>query len=120
MNIIHTFCKKEVIILTGIRTKHKGLLLLRTELGLTQQEFAKKIGISQAAYSAKETGKTPVTVPEAIRILQISGRRFEDVFLPEDYKNLVVEGKGFSVRPVVEEGNVFEVEIRKEGSSNGS
>jgi len=24
------------------------------------------------------------------------------------------------VRPVVEEGNVFEVEIRKEGSSNGS
>ena len=82
MNIIHAFCKEEVIILAGIRTKHKGLLLLRTELGLTQQEFAKKIGISQAAYSAKETGKTPVTVPEAIRILQISGRRFEDIFLP--------------------------------------
>lgn len=41
-------------------------------------------------------------------------------FLPEDYKNLVVEGKGFSMRPVVGEGNVFEVEIRKEGSSNGS
>ena len=92
--------------MAGIRTKHKGLLLLRTELGLTQQEFAKKIGISQAAYSAKETGKTPVTVPEAIRILQISGRRFEDIFLTEGYKNLVVERKDFSAR---------EVEVRKEG-----
>lgn len=115
MNITHTFCKEGVIILVGTRTKHKGLLLLRTELGLTQQEFAKKIGISQAAYSAKETGKSPVTVPEAIRILQISGRRFEDIFLTEGYKNLVVEGKGSSVRPVVGEGSVLEVEIRKEG-----
>ena len=92
-----------------IRTrKNMALLLLRTELDLTQQEFAEQIGISQGAYSLKELGRSVVTVPEAIRILEISGRKFEDIFLPADYKKLVVKKGKTTVRPVeYEDGGIY-------------
>lgn len=103
-----------------IRVNHKNALrLVRAKMGLTQQEFASKIGISQQAYSAKELGKTDVTVSEALRILEVTGEKFEDIFLPEDYKNLVVESEGRKVRPVPYDGGgmYFEVDSLRKGES---
>lgn len=103
-----------------IRVSHKNALrLVRAKMGLTQQEFASIIGISQQSYSAKELGKTDVTVSEALRILEVTGEKFEDIFLPADYKNLVVESDRSKVRPVPCDGGgiYFEVDSLRKGES---
>ena len=59
------------------RLKH-----IRTQAGLTQQQFAAEIGISVAALSYYETGKR---VPDIIFIKKISEMRlfrYKFVFLP--------------------------------------
>lgn len=97
-----------------IRVNHKNTLrLVRAKMGLTQQKFASMIGMSQQSYSAKESGKTDITVSEALKILEVTGEKFEDIFLPEDYKNLVVDAKGYRVRPVPFDGGGVYFEVEK-------
>ena len=107
-----------------IRTrKVESLLLLRTKMGLTQGEMANLLGISQATYSNKEAGRTPITVPEALKILEISGGKFEDIFLPEDYEHLVVDTGGAVIQPVPGSPGAFKVRIKdkdKEGKADVS
>jgi len=101
------------------RQRNRKLRALRAELGLSQAEIAAELGISQGAYSDKELGKTAVTVPEAWRLMVLSGKGFEeifpleDIFLADDYKNLAVRRKDFTIRAL--EPHVFEVDMHKGG-----
>lgn len=106
------------------RGRTRKLRALRAELDFSQAELAEVLGISQGAYSDKELGHTSVTVPEAWKLMILSGKAFEeifpveDIFLPEDYKKLVVKSENFTVRPVAP--HVFEVDgLKRAGNGEG-
>ena len=53
----------------------------RKEKGLSQEEMAKKIGISKNNYYLKETGKLDFGLSEVRIILKILGCSYEEIFL---------------------------------------
>lgn len=53
----------------------------RTELGYTQEQMAKMIGISTSRYVLKENGKTKFYLEEINKILSILDCKYEDIFL---------------------------------------
>ncbi len=52
----------------------------RTEMGISQSEMAKKIGIETSSYNAKELGKRSFTIKEILLILNVLQCKFEDIF----------------------------------------
>jgi putative transcriptional regulator len=54
----------------------------RNEKGITQDEMALKLGITQKTYNLKENGKAEFTLAELSAILVILGCNFDDIFLP--------------------------------------
>lgn len=61
--------------------KNNKLKAKRVELGLRQQDMAEKLGITLATYSLKESGKREFIGSEILRILNILGCKYEDIFL---------------------------------------
>ena len=90
------------------KNRLRELVALRVKHGLTQVEMAKELGISPSTYSAREQGLTPFTVPEVLKILEMFGVKFEDIFLPSGYGKSVVEVRRI---PGTEHG--FEVDIKE-------
>ncbi|MES2584763.1 MAG: helix-turn-helix transcriptional regulator [Pseudomonadota bacterium] len=58
------------------------LKLLRTERGLTQQQFADALGVSRQTVISIENGKYDPSLPLAFKIAQFLKARIEDIFLP--------------------------------------
>ena len=69
--------KKEVNNLTGINHKLKGT---RVEKGLTQEDMAKRIGISTYSYLMKENGKRDFTLTEMKKICEILDKELSEIF----------------------------------------
>jgi len=69
--------KKEVNNLTGINHKLKGA---RVEKGLTQEDIAKRIGISTYSYLMKENGKRDFTLTEMKKICEILNKELSEIF----------------------------------------
>lgn len=57
------------------------LKVLRAERDWTQEELAKRIGVSRQAINAVETGKYDPSLPMAFKLAQVFGFRIEDVFV---------------------------------------
>lgn len=53
----------------------------RVEKGLTQTQLAKMIGIAPATYNHKENGTAHFSFQEIIKLLDVLGCKFEDIFL---------------------------------------
>ncbi|GKS80696.1 hypothetical protein LPAF129_03810 [Ligilactobacillus pabuli] len=62
-------------ILTGIRKEH----------GELQDDLAKMLNISTAAYRNKEQGKTQFKMDEMFKIADHYNVKIEDIFLPRKY-----------------------------------
>lgn len=58
----------------------KKLKILRVNLGLTQEEFAKFIDIPLSTYRKKENGESKFTLDEAYRISKIANGTIEEIF----------------------------------------
>jgi len=69
--------KKEVNNLTKINHKLKGA---RVEKGLTQEDIAKRIGISTYSYLMKENGKRDFTLTEMKKICEILNKELSEIF----------------------------------------
>lgn len=97
----------------AVKEQYSGRILraLRAARGYSQSDVAEKLGVDYNTYAAKESGKRPFTVPEARIILELFGVKFEDIFLPSDYKNLVVK----SVRKIPGEEKAFYVDVEEGG-----
>lgn len=63
--------------LTGINYKLKGA---RVEKGLTQEDMAKRIGISTYSYLMKENGKRDFTLSEMKKICNILDKELSEIF----------------------------------------
>jgi len=62
------------------------LKAIRTNLNLSQQEMAEKLGISKETYQNYENYKTFPDVPIVKKIIKISNVDFNDIiFLPNEY-----------------------------------
>jgi putative transcriptional regulator len=59
---------------------------LRTELGLSQEELARELGVSRQTVNAIENDKYDPMLPLAFRIAGVFGQRIEDIFVPRDRK----------------------------------
>ena len=53
----------------------------RVEFGFSQEELAKKLGISTNAYNSKETGKREFRMGEINILLELFDCKYEDIFL---------------------------------------
>ena len=67
-----------------------NLVTLRKQNKYTQPEIAEMLGISFAAYQNKETGRAQFKADEMFAIAKIFNKPIEDIFLPSNYDNLVV------------------------------
>lgn len=99
--------------------KYRKLKATRVYFGHTQKDSAEVIKKSPDAYHYKESGKGDFTIPEAWLLAKAYGMSlealfpFEDIFLPENYEQIVVDG--IKVKPIPEsKGKGFEVELPKE------
>ena len=61
---------------------NNALKLLRTERGLTQQQFAEALGVSRQTVISIESGKYDPSLPLAFKIAQFLKARIEDIFHP--------------------------------------
>lgn len=58
----------------------KKLKILRVNLGLTQEEFAKFIDIPLSTYRKKENGESKFTLDEAYKISKLANGTIEEIF----------------------------------------
>lgn len=69
-----------------------GLIKLRKERGITQEQLAKIIGINTRTYVTKELSQREFKLSEMIKIHQHFGNSLDEIFLPpECIKNAEVE-----------------------------
>ena len=61
-------------------------LLIRQ--GLKQKDLAKLLGISAAAVNEKIRGKSEFKESEINKLVKITGRSYEDIFLSNEFGNL--------------------------------
>lgn len=61
-------------------TNLRRLRGLRVEHNLTQEDFAKWVGIPVTTYRRKESGHSPIYLEEAYRISQVLGLSIEEIF----------------------------------------
>ncbi|MGL5087474.1 MAG: helix-turn-helix transcriptional regulator [Clostridium sp.] len=57
---------------------------MRVMNGLKQDDMAKKLQITRAAYNRKENGKVEFTISEALIIANILDKNIEEIFLKEN------------------------------------
>lgn len=60
--------------------RHSKLKGIRVEKGLTQEDMAKRIGISTYSYLMKENGKRDFTLTEMKKICEILGTELSEIF----------------------------------------
>ena len=60
--------------------RHGKLKGARVEKGLTQEDMAKRIGISTYSYLMKENGKRDFTLTEMKKICEILGKELSEIF----------------------------------------
>lgn len=60
------------------------LRLLRAERNWSQQELGARVGVSRQAINAIETGKFDPSLPLAMKLSRVFGRRIEEIFQMED------------------------------------
>ena len=53
---------------------------VRNTLGINQKTMSKKLGITIARYSLKETGKFDFKKSEIDKIMEITGKKYEELF----------------------------------------
>lgn len=58
----------------------KRLKILRAELDLTQEEFAKMINMPISTYRKKEKGESKFTLEEAYMIAKFTNKSLEEIF----------------------------------------
>lgn len=58
----------------------KSLRVLRAELQLTQEEFAKLLNMPVSTYRKKESGESKFTLDEVYQISKIANKTVEDIF----------------------------------------
>lgn len=57
-----------------------SLRMLRSELDVNQEQFAKMINMPFSTYRKKEAGKSPFTLEEAYRIAKITKKSIDEIF----------------------------------------
>lgn len=60
------------------------LKVARAELDITQEELAKRIGVSRQTINAVESGKYVPSTVLALKMAQVFGKSVEEVFMLED------------------------------------
>jgi len=60
--------------------RHSKLKGARVEKGLTQEDMAKRIGISTYSYLMKENGKRDFTLTEMKKICEILDKKLYEIF----------------------------------------
>lgn len=65
--------------------KNKLIKDMRIERGLTQEDMAEKLGISNVAYHLYETGKRNIPQDKAEKIAHIFEMKISDIFLPSTF-----------------------------------
>lgn len=56
----------------------------RAELDITQEELAKRIGVSRQTINAVESGKYVPSTVLALKMAQVFGKSVEEIFMLED------------------------------------
>lgn len=56
------------------------LYILRRENRLQQKDLASILQVSRSAYQAKESGKYPFTIPEALKLAEYFGVTLDELF----------------------------------------
>lgn len=57
----------------------ESLKVIRTKMGMTQEELAKVLNITTTTYNLKEKGKRPLLAKELYKISQLSGSSMDDI-----------------------------------------
>lgn len=60
------------------------LKVARAELDITQDELAKRIGVSRQTINAVESGKYVPSTVLALKMAQVFGKSVEEIFMLED------------------------------------
>ena len=60
------------------------LKIARAELDITQEELAKRIGVSRQTINAVESGKYVPSTVLALKMAQVFGKSLEEIFMLED------------------------------------
>ena len=60
------------------------LKIARAELDITQEELAKRIGVSRQTINAVESGKYVRSTVLALKMAQVFGKSVEEIFMLED------------------------------------
>jgi Predicted transcriptional regulators len=60
------------------------LKIARAELDITQEELAKRIGVSRQTINAVESGKYVPSTVLALKMAQAFGKSVEEIFMLED------------------------------------
>ncbi|WP_046007431.1 helix-turn-helix transcriptional regulator [Pseudoalteromonas rubra] len=75
----------------------RSIRLIRQELGLSQEELARKLGINQATISNYESGKTEMTISQMFEFYLVCGKDLSmgniKNILSDDSKELTPENK---------------------------
>ncbi|WP_125557352.1 helix-turn-helix transcriptional regulator [Pseudoalteromonas rubra] len=75
----------------------RSIRLIRQELGLSQEELARKLGINQATISNYESGKTEMTISQMFELYLVCGKDLSigniKNILSDDSKDLQPENK---------------------------
>lgn len=59
----------------------------RKKAGLSQDEVAKKLGITRVSYGQKERGQSPFLIDEMFILSSLFNKSLEDIFLPRSNQN---------------------------------
>lgn len=60
------------------------LKITRAELNITQEELAKRIGVSRQTINAVESGKYVPSTVLALKMAQVFDKKVEEIFMLED------------------------------------
>lgn len=60
------------------------LKIARAELNITQEELAKRIGVSRQTINAVESGRYVPSTVLALKMAKVFGKNVEEIFLLED------------------------------------
>ena len=65
--------------------KNKRLKIARIELGMSQEDLAKAVGVTRQTIGAIENGSYNPTLKLCIEICKVTGKTLNDLFWEEDF-----------------------------------